>query len=45
MLKYPRAYFNLGKCYENGVGVNQNIDKARSLFLEGAEGGDNQCRL
>jgi TPR repeat protein len=25
-LKYPRAFYNLGKCYENGVGVSQNID-------------------
>ena len=43
--KYPRAYFNLGKCYENSVGVVQNMDKARSLYLEGAEGGDIQCKL
>ena len=44
-LKYPKAYLNLGKCYENGVGVSQNIDRARSLYLVGAELGDHECRL
>lgn len=44
-LKYPRSYLNLGKCYENGVGVIQNLDKARALYLVGAELGDAQCKL
>lgn len=44
-LKYPKAFLNLGKCYENGVGVAQNIDRARSYYLMGAELGDTECRL
>lgn len=44
-LKYPRAFYNLGKCYENGVGVSQNIDESRSLYLKGGEIGDVQCKL
>ncbi len=34
-LNYPKACLNLGKCYENGLGVTQNIDQARALYLEG----------
>ena len=34
-LHYPKAFLNLGKCYENGIGVNQNIDMARALYIEG----------
>ena len=44
-LKYPRAYFNLGKWYENGVGVVQNMDKARNFYLKGSEINDAQCKL
>jgi TPR repeat protein len=31
-LNYPKACLNLGKCYENGLGVTQNIDQARALY-------------
>lgn len=44
-LKYPKAFLNLGKCYENGVGVAENLDKARALYLRGAELNDTQCKL
>ena len=35
-LKYLRAFMNLGKCYENGIGVGESMDKARALYLEAA---------
>ena len=44
-LKYPKAFLNLGKCYEKGLGVKKNKEKAHTYFIEGAELGDNQCRL
>lgn len=27
-LKYPKAYVSLGRCHENGVGVDKNINTA-----------------
>jgi TPR repeat protein len=36
---------NLGKCYENAHNVEKNMDKARSLYQEGARRGDNDCKL
>ncbi|MCD8296977.1 MAG: sel1 repeat family protein [Prevotella sp.] len=28
----PQALFKLGLCYENGIGVSKNIDKAKELY-------------
>ncbi len=44
-LKYGKAFLNLGKCYEKGLGVKRNYEKAKSLYIEGAELEDNQCKL
>lgn len=44
-LKYPKAFVNLGKCYLNGVGVAQSLERARSLFAQGVDTGDIQCKL
>jgi TPR repeat protein len=44
-LKYPKAFINLGKCYQNGIGVIENLDRARALFLQGSELGDIHCKL
>jgi TPR repeat protein len=32
-LKYPKAFLNLGKCYENGIGISLSIDMARACYL------------
>ncbi len=32
-LKYAKAFLNLGKCYEKGLGVKMNFDKAKSLYI------------
>lgn len=44
-LGYLKAYLNLGKCYENAQGVEKNMDRARSLYQEGAKKGDTDCKL
>lgn len=44
-LKYGKAFLNYGKCYEKGLGVKKNLEKARSLYIEGAELDDSQCKL
>jgi TPR repeat protein len=44
-MRYPKAFLNLGKCYEHGLGVKLNIEKARAYFTEGAELDDSQCKL
>lgn len=30
--KYPKAFLNLGKCFEKGLGVRQNYEKAKAYF-------------
>ena len=42
---YPKAYLNLGKCYENGLGVKKNDSKAKGMYTQGADMGDTQCKL
>lgn len=32
-LLYPKAFLNLGKCFENGLGVNKNFEKAKTLYI------------
>jgi TPR repeat protein len=44
-LNYTKAYVSLGRCYVIGIGTNPNIEKARGMFKEGAELGDNEARL
>lgn len=39
-MELPVAYYHLGYCYENGLGVPQNLAKARQLLEIGAELGD-----
>jgi TPR repeat protein len=32
-MRYPKAYLNLGKCYENGLGVKVSEDKAKAMYI------------
>jgi TPR repeat protein len=32
-LNYPKAFFNLGVCYMNGQGVEENKEKSVFLFM------------
>jgi TPR repeat protein len=32
-LKCGKAFLNYGKCYEKGLGVRKNMEKARSLYI------------
>ncbi len=42
---YPKAFLNLGVCYEKGKIVAQDTRKASSLFKRGAAKGDEDCKL
>lgn len=42
---FPTAYYNLGTLYERGEGVQQNPEKAKDLFYEGAMKGDIKCKI
>ena len=44
-LKYPKAYLNLGQCYESGIGFKENLERAKLAYVEGAELGDISCRV
>jgi TPR repeat protein len=35
--------FNLGKMYENGRGIPKDRDRARELYRQGAERGDQEA--
>jgi len=38
--KYPRSEYNLGICYQEGTGVEKNLQLAFEWFLKSAEHGD-----
>ena len=44
-MMYAKASFNLGVCYEKGLGVRQDLEKAISYFNEAAERGDIDGKL
>ena len=45
--EHPRAQYNLGVMYENGQGVEKNLQKAAELYQKAADQGDpnSQCNL
>ena len=34
------AKYRLGRCYEDGIGVSEDVEKAVSYYVEAADGGD-----
>lgn len=38
-----QGYYYLGLCYINGIGCKKNAEKAVSIFLDGAESGEDDC--
>lgn len=44
-MMYGKASYNLGVCYEKGIGVRQDLEKAISYFNEAAERGDIDGKL
>ena len=39
----PKAQYNLGYCYENGIGIVSNRDEARSWYEKAAEKGNSDA--
>ena len=35
----PAAFYELGVCYENGDGVEKNLDEAESWYRKAVDGG------
>jgi len=42
---YPKAGFNLGVCYDKGIGVPENKAKASELYAKAAELDDMDAKL
>jgi TPR repeat protein len=32
-MMYPKAFLNLGKCFELGLGVKKNHERAKALYI------------
>lgn len=44
-LGFEKAYLSLARCYENGLGIQPNLEKAKNYYKEGSLRGDSECKV